>query len=91
MSKDSTDGDVVDETTDETTSTALRWQYTNDVIAGGYLFAYLLLTALDGVWVVDLTALPTFWRVAAWTIALTAAAWTFGGAAVEAAAGAVSK
>lgn len=70
----------------ETRSTSVRWQYTNDVLAAGVLFAYVLLSALDGIWVVDLAALPTAWRLGLVGIALTAAAWTFGTAAVRAAA-----
>jgi len=69
----------------DTTSTQVRWEYTNDVIAGGYLFSYILLSALDGYWVIDLSALPTYWRMTLVGIALIAAAWTFGGGAVRAA------
>jgi len=69
----------------DTTSTQVRWEYTNDVIAGGYLLAYILLTAVDGYWVINLSALPTGWRMATVGIALIATAWTFGGGAVRAA------
>ena len=69
---------------DETTESVLtRWDYTNDVIAGLYLLAYVILTALAGYGYLDLTVIPVFWRTVIVTIALVAAVWTFGAEAFK--------
>jgi hypothetical protein len=64
-----------------TQSTATRWDYTNDVIAAGYLLAYVVLTAVAAYGYFDLSVLPVYWRTAAVTIALVAVVWTFGATA----------
>jgi len=71
---------------DTTRSTQTRWAYTNDAIAIGYLAAFLVLSAVGSRQIIDLRTLPAFWRTALVLIALVAAAWTFGTAAVQAAA-----
>jgi hypothetical protein len=80
------DTEPVDADVSETTSTSLRWQYTNDLLAGVIIGGYIALTVLDGWWIVDLAGLPTSWYIGYITIALVATAWAFGGAAVNAAA-----
>lgn len=64
-----------------TTSTATRWDYTNDIIATGYLLAYVVVTAGAAYGALDLTTLPVGWRTAVVAIALVAAVWTFGATA----------
>ena len=75
-----------DDSDDTTRSTQTRWAYTNDAIALGYLAAFIVLSAIGSRGLIDLRTLPTFWRSALVLIALVAAAWTFGTAAVQAAA-----
>lgn len=61
-----------------TISTRTRWTYTNDVIAGAYLSAYVALTGLGAAGILDISALPAEWRGTLLAIAGVAAAWTFG-------------
>ena len=63
---------------DTTESVNTRWDYTNDLISGLYLLAYIVLTGLAGHGLIDLTVVPVFWRSVIVVIALIAAVWTFG-------------
>ena len=74
------------DTDDTTQSTQTRYPYTNDGIAVGYLLAFLILSAVGSRGIINLSALPVFWRTSLVLIALVPAAWAFGTAAVQAAA-----
>jgi len=68
----------------DTTSTALRWRYTNDLVAGFYLLTFVGLVALDSYQLVRLGVVPETVRTVWLAIAGVAAAWVFGGDAVRA-------
>jgi hypothetical protein len=76
MTTSSDDGD--------TTSTALRWRYTNDLVAGFYLCTFVALVALDSYQFVRLGVVPETVRGVWLAIAGIAAAWVFGADAVRA-------
>jgi len=68
----------------DTTSTALRWRYTNDLVAGFYLLTFVALVGLDSYQFVRLGVVPETVRAVWLAIAGVAAAWVFGADAVRA-------
>lgn len=68
----------------DTTSTRLRWRYTNDLVGSAYLLAFVTLVGLDAYRLLRLGVVPRTVRATWLAIAGIVAAWMFGEAAVRA-------